>query len=455
MGCDVVTAAYEDDEFDGSDFGSSSSCSPAPALPSLSEVMERVANARARVRAALFIGGDWTDELSFSHYYHQHWANQMLHLTSLAALYFALFWAAAERHFVLPAAIAVIISAAYTAIDVPLGGAFLVGLSALAGAATALVATIGPDGHQAKRGVWTVCWALSQLAGHAAFEGRLPAFRPAEALVVTPALMVLENVNSFAAVHRGVEYEITRQAAVLDAGGVLAQETRTWDDKTSSTVVLRVKEGDADYRYFPEPDLPPLTLSAATLAAWRDALPELPAEKRARYVAGLGLSEYDAWVLADDAETARYFDAVVAAGADAKAAANWVMGDVLKEVRAAKLETVPACALSPAALAEMVTMITDGVISGKIAKGLLPELVVSGGSPAAMVEERGLKQITDAGEIGALVEGVLAANPKEVDLYRNGKTKLFGFFVGKVLAASGGRADPQRTNDIVQQQLAG
>lgn len=267
--------------------------------------------------------------------------------------------------------------------------------------------------------------------------------------------MELKNVNSFAAVHRGVEYEITRQAAVLDAGGVLAQETRTWDDKTSSTVVLRVKEGDADYRYFPEPDLPPLTLSAATLAAWRDALPELPAEKRARYVAGLGLSEYDAWVLADDAETARYFDAVVAAGADAKAAANWVMGDVLKEVRAAKLETVPACALSPAALAEMVTMITDGVISGKIAKGLLPELVVSGGSPAAMVEERGLKQITDAGEIGALVEGVLAANPKEVDLYRNGKTKLFGFFVGKVLAASGGRADPQRTNDIVQQQLAG
>lgn len=231
--------------------------------------------------------------------------------------------------------------------------------------------------------------------------------------------MELKNVNSFAAVHRGVEYEITRQAAVLDAGGVLAQETRTWDDKTSSTVVLRVKEGDADYRYFPEPDLPPLTLSAATLAAWRDALPELPAEKRARYVAGLGLSEYDAWVLADDAETARYFDAVVAAGADAKAAANWVMGDVLKEVRAAKLETVPACALSPAALAEMVTMITDGVISGKIAKGLLPELVVSGGSPAAMVEERGLKQITDAGEIGALVEGVLAANPKEVDLYRN------------------------------------
>lgn len=211
--------------------------------------------------------------------------------------------------------------------------------------------------------------------------------------------MELKNVNSFAAVHRGVEYEITRQAAVLDAGGVLAQETRTWDDKTSSTVVLRVKEGDADYRYFPEPDLPPLTLSAATLAAWRDALPELPAEKRARYVAGLGLSEYDAWVLADDAETARYFDAVVAAGADAKAAANWVMGDVLKEVRAAKLETVPACALSPAALAEMVTMITDGVISGKIAKGLLPELVVSGGSPAAMVEERYVARV-DGGEGG-------------------------------------------------------
>ncbi|GAB0493776.1 hypothetical protein MMPV_005061 [Pyropia vietnamensis] len=279
----------------------------------------------------------------------------------------------------------------------------------------------------------------------------------AAALEATPfgTKVELKNVNSFAAVHRGVEYEITRQAAVLDAGGELAQETRTWDDKTASTILLRVKEGDADYRYFPEPDLPPLTLSAATLDSWRDALPELPAEKRLRYVAELGLSEYDAWVLADDGDTARYFDAVVAAGAEAKAAANWVMGDLLKEVRAAKFESVPACALPPEALAEMIILITDGVISGKIAKGLLPELVVSGGSPAAMVEERGLKQVTDPEEIGALVAGVLAANPKEVEQYRNGKTKLFGFFVGKVLAASGGRADPQRTNDIVTQQLAG
>jgi len=212
----------------------------------------------------------------------------------------------------------------------------------------------------------------------------------AAALDATPfgTKVEVKNVNSFAAVHRGVEFEITRQAAVLDAGGVLPQETRTWDDKSASTILLRVKEGDADYRYFPEPDLPPLTLSAATLAAWRAGLPELPAEKRARYVADLGLSEYDAWVLADDEGTARYFDDVVAAGADAKAAANWVMGDLLKEVRAAKVESVPACALRPAALAEMVVMITEGVISGKIAKGLLPELVVSGGSPAAMVEER-------------------------------------------------------------------
>lgn len=191
MGCDIVAAAYEDEEFDGSDFSSSSSCSPAPSWPTLSEMMLRVADTRARARAALFIGGDWTDELSFSHYYHQHWANQMLHLTSLAALYFALFWAAAEHHAILPVAIAVIISTSYMAIDVPLGGAFLAGLGALAGAAMALVAVIGRDGHEAKRGVWTVGWAFSQLAGHAAFEGRLPAFRPAEALVVTPALMVL------------------------------------------------------------------------------------------------------------------------------------------------------------------------------------------------------------------------------------------------------------------------
>ncbi|GAB0493247.1 hypothetical protein MMPV_004523 [Pyropia vietnamensis] len=191
MGCDIVTAAYEDEDFDGSDFSSSSACSSAPSPPSLSEVMHGLAVARTRAREALFIGKDWTDELSFSLYYHQHWANQVLHLTSLAALYFALLWAAAEHHFVLPAAIAVTISASYTAIDVPLGGAFLVGLGVLAGAATALVVTIGREGHEAKRGVWIVCWALSQLAGHVVFEGRLPAFRPAEALVVTPALMVL------------------------------------------------------------------------------------------------------------------------------------------------------------------------------------------------------------------------------------------------------------------------
>eukprot|EP00168_Porphyra_purpurea_P012402 TRINITY_DN3271_c0_g1_i1.p1 TRINITY_DN3271_c0_g1~~TRINITY_DN3271_c0_g1_i1.p1 ORF type:complete len:188 (-),score=42.95 TRINITY_DN3271_c0_g1_i1:610-1173(-) len=183
MGCDVVTAALEYDEFEGT-------TSSAPALPSPPTLLQKLASsvldARDRARSALFIGGDWTDELSFSHYYHQTKANQMLHLTSMGALYFALFWAAAERHPALPAAIALVISTAYTAIDVWLGGAFLVGLGTLAAAAAALVSVLGADGHATARAVWTVVWAVSQLAGHALFEGRLPAFRPAEALVVTP-----------------------------------------------------------------------------------------------------------------------------------------------------------------------------------------------------------------------------------------------------------------------------
>lgn len=197
----------------------------------------------------------------------------------------------------------------------------------------------------------------------------------------------LKNLNSFSACQKSVDFEIERQAAVLDRGDRLQMETRTWDEKTNETKTMRVKEGAADYRYFPEPDIPPLQLTEAQIEAWRQSLPELPFEKRAKYQNDYGLSNYDAFLLADDTHIARYFEDTIAAGADAKQAANWIMGDITKVLKAEKVD-VKLCKLQPGALAEMVGMIDASVISGKIAKDLIPELVLQGGSPAKIVEER-------------------------------------------------------------------
>lgn len=197
----------------------------------------------------------------------------------------------------------------------------------------------------------------------------------------------LKNLNSFASVQKGIDFEIERQAGVLDAGGSVIQETRTWDEKDSATKSLRVKEEAADYRYFPEPDIPPLALDREVLEHWRSELPELPVEKRARYEAEYGLSQYDAFLLADDAAVSFYMDAVVEAGADPKQAANWIMGDVTKVLKFEKMG-IDQSKLSSADLAELIGLISSGRISGKIAKELLPELVTKGGSPAEIVVER-------------------------------------------------------------------
>lgn len=197
----------------------------------------------------------------------------------------------------------------------------------------------------------------------------------------------LKNLNSFSSAQKSVDFEIERQAAILDAGGSLQMETRTWDEKTNETKTLRVKEGAADYRYFPEPDIPPLQLSDVEIEEWRAALPELPARKRERYQQDFGLSSYDAFLIADDAAVANYFETAIQAGGDPKQAANWIMGDITKVLKREKIG-ISLCKLTPEALAEVIKMIDNNTISGKIAKELVPELVCHGGSPVEIVEER-------------------------------------------------------------------
>lgn len=197
----------------------------------------------------------------------------------------------------------------------------------------------------------------------------------------------LKNLNSFSAAQKSVDFEIERQAAILDRGERIVRETRTWDEKANETRTMRVKEGAADYRYFPEPDLPPLRLTQKQLTQWKDALPELPAQKRERYQAELGLSPYDAFIITDDIDVAKYFEATLDAGGDPKLAANWIMGDIMKVLKAEKMG-INLSKLTPKYLAEMTGLIADGSISGKVGKDLVPELIMKGGSPAEIVEQR-------------------------------------------------------------------
>ncbi|MFN4195256.1 MAG: Asp-tRNA(Asn)/Glu-tRNA(Gln) amidotransferase subunit GatB [Thermosynechococcus sp.] len=262
----------------------------------------------------------------------------------------------------------------------------------------------------------------------------------------------IKNMNSFSAIQRAIDYEIERQVAALKAGEPIVQETRLWDEATQQTRPMRVKEGSSDYRYFPEPDLGPIEVSAEQLAAWRAALPELPAQKRHRYETVWGLPPQDARVLTDERAVAEYFEATVAAGAPPKLAANWIMGDITAYLKEQKLgiETLP---LQPAELAELIHLIEAGTISSKMAKDLLPELLAQGGSPKALVEKKGLSQISDVATLEAVIDEVLAAHPRELEQYRAGKTKLQGFFVGQVMKKTGGRADPKLTNQLLVQKL--
>jgi aspartyl-tRNA(Asn)/glutamyl-tRNA(Gln) amidotransferase subunit B len=268
----------------------------------------------------------------------------------------------------------------------------------------------------------------------------------------------VKNMNSFRAVEKAIAYEIARHVRVLEEGGTILQETRLWDADREETRSMRSKEFAHDYRYFPDPDLPPIVVPAAFVESVRGALPELPDARRARFVAALGLPPYDADVLTSRRDLADYFEAVVRAHPNAKAASNWVMGDVLRLVKERRLDEALTIGTWPVAaqrLGELIALIDSGAISGKIAKTVFEEMVATGNAPAAIVEAKGLTQVSDEGPILAAIEQVLAANPDKVAEYRAGKDKLLGFFVGQVMKATAGKANPPLVNKLLTEKLKG
>lgn len=265
----------------------------------------------------------------------------------------------------------------------------------------------------------------------------------------------IKNMNSFSAIQKAIDYEIERQIKAVEKGEPIVQETRLWEESSQRTISMRKKEGSSDYRYFPEPDLPPIEVSVEQRDAWGAELPELPAQKRHRYEEKLGLSAYDARVLSDDRAVAEYFETAIATEADTKQVANWLMGDIAAYLNSEKL-AIADIALTPANLAELVTLIDKGTISGKIAKEILPELLTNAvDSVENLVESKGMTQISDTGALTAMIDELLAANPDKVEQFRAGKTKLQGFFVGQLMKKTSGRADPKVANKLLSQKLKG
>jgi aspartyl-tRNA(Asn)/glutamyl-tRNA(Gln) amidotransferase subunit B len=261
----------------------------------------------------------------------------------------------------------------------------------------------------------------------------------------------VKNVNSIRFVMQAVEAEAKRQIEVWEAGEAVVQETRLFDTSRGITRSMRSKEDAHDYRYFPDPDLPPLVLQAEWVEQLKAALPELPDARRARYIADFGLSAYDAHVLVLEKETAAFYEEV-AKGRDPKFAANWITGDFFAGLNrtGTSIGTSP---VSAAHLGELLDLIKDNTLSGKLAKEVLEAMFETGKAPAVLVEERGLKQVTDTGAIEAVIDQVMAANAGKVEEYRSGKDKLFGFFVGQTMKAMQGKGNPALVNDLLKQKL--
>ena len=264
----------------------------------------------------------------------------------------------------------------------------------------------------------------------------------------------LKNLNSFRFVERAINFEIERQIELIEEGGEVIQETRLFDPDRGETRSMRGKEQAHDYRYFPDPDLLPLEITPALINAVRDELPELPDAKSERFQRDYGLSAYDAGVLTGSRELADYFEAVVAAAGDAKLSANWVMGELSGALNKAGLE-ITQSPIDAATLAGLLLRIRDETISGKIAKEVFEAIWDGEGDADAVINARGLRQVTDNSAIEAMVEEAIAANPEQLEQYRAGKTKLMGFFVGQVMKASGGKANPQQVNEILKRRLDG
>ena len=265
----------------------------------------------------------------------------------------------------------------------------------------------------------------------------------------------IKNVNSFRFVKQAIEYEIERQADLLDSGDKVVQETRLYDPQTGMTRSMRGKEEAHDYRYFPDPDLVPLEIDAAWVETERARLPELPAARCRRYQDELGLSAYDAEVLTAERPLAEYFEACLALlPGQAKGIANWVMGELTRKLNEGG-QFISESPVTPAGLAGLLKLIEAGTISGKIAKTVFDEMWATGGDPARIVEEKGLVQVSDTGAIEAIIAEVLAASAAQVEQYRGGNEKVFGFFVGQVMKASKGKANPALVNELLKKQLEG
>lgn len=264
----------------------------------------------------------------------------------------------------------------------------------------------------------------------------------------------IKNVNSFRFVERAINYEIQRQIEVLEGGGRIVQETLLYDADKNVTRSMRSKEEAQDYRYFPDPDLLPVLIEKAFIESVRQTLPELPMEKQKRFSEQFGLSQYDASILSSQRELADYFESVVTAAPEntAKLVANWIIGDLLGALNKADLD-INACPISPQQLATIIQRITDNTISGKIAKSVFEAVWNGEGDPDQVIEQKGLKQITDFSAIEQAIDDILAANNEQLTQYHSGKEQLFGFFVGQVMKVTKGKANPQQVNELLKKKL--
>ncbi len=264
----------------------------------------------------------------------------------------------------------------------------------------------------------------------------------------------LKNMNSFKFIKDGLAYEIERQVDLIESGGHVVQETRLFDPSRGITVAMRGKEEAHDYRYFPEPDLLPLVIDDAILEEAKGQLPELPGPKKARFMEEYGIPAYDAGVLTSSRDLAGYYEAVVRATTEPKVSSNWVMGEVLRALKEDNRD-ITDCPVSPEGLAELILMVKKGEISGKIAKEVFSEMYKTGGGAAEIVKKKGLTQISDEGALGGIIDDVLANNADSVERYKKGEVKLLGFFVGQVMKATKGQANPGLVNKLLKERLGG
>jgi aspartyl-tRNA(Asn)/glutamyl-tRNA(Gln) amidotransferase subunit B len=267
----------------------------------------------------------------------------------------------------------------------------------------------------------------------------------------------LKNINSFRFVQKAIDYEVARQIDVIERGGRVVQETRLWNSAEERTVSMRSKEEAHDYRYFPDPDLPLLVVDPEWIKSIAKSMPELPEKRRDRFIKEYALSEYDAGVLTATRALADFFEEVARSSGQPKAAANWVMGDLLRFYKDSNvdLKDLSNSPITPKMLADMISLVEKGTISGKIAKTVIEEMYNTRKDAQKIIEEKGLVQISDSSEIEKIVDKVIGENLKTVEQYRAGKTGSLGFFVGQVMKATGGRANPQTVNDLLRKKLAG